>query len=132
MKRSVLLAACRWLRQKLDSVERFANGWNSPERETQVSNHLAACYGGSLENQMNAGFQSHVADAAQQAPARNELEKHYRGAPAFQQGQIPVQPLLGRQGISSHIDLQYRNQPVSVPALSQGSKPCPTKRRRQG
>lgn len=65
--RSVLFAGCRWLRQKLDLVERLAQDRNEGQREAQMRDRrrlhqdrpgYAESYAGSQRQLADAAFQS--------------------------------------------------------------------------
>lgn len=128
MAHSVLLFACRWLRQKLDSVERRAQLRDGTHREAQMRNRLDFRYDRTVNMQMHSGFQGHVADAAQHSLGRDELEKHYRGMSASQEGQFTPHVLLGRQVIGHSIPL-YDGQQGSLTRGAAPDKPT-TKRKR--
>lgn len=122
-----IIAACRWLRQKLDGIERRAQRRDGAQREPQVAHDLTVGDYFPVNGNVQAALKGEVRYAVTNAVSAAYFEEYDRSLRGAQQGQLTAQPLLGRQVIGHSIP-PYENQQAS---LTRGSPPDkPSKRRR--
>lgn len=118
---SVLFAACRWLRQKLDIVERFAQHANRADRKAQVPGDLADARYLASGQCVNVSLEGYVGDASTQAAGCSSLEEYHRSLSGAQQRHFPYEIDVGRQFIG-HLAPLDENKQVSLTAATPTNK----------
>lgn len=91
MIRSVLLAACRWARQKLDGIERLAQNGNGIQGKMEVGDGSRSAHGSTLDPNTQGCRQSDATDADAGCGGGDSVAVNYGSLSRSQQSNLTLQ-----------------------------------------